>query len=65
MVEKAREHIYQGDIFQAVISNRMTAGFEGDLLSAYRVLRTINPSPYMFYIDFDEIQLAGASHSRR
>jgi anthranilate synthase component 1 len=61
MVEKAREHIYQGDIFQAVISNRMTAGFEGDLLSAYRVLRTINPSPYMFYIDFDEIQVAGAS----
>lgn len=61
MVEKTREHIYQGDIFQAVISNRMAADFEGDLLSAYRVLRTINPSPYMFYIDFDEIQVAGAS----
>lgn len=61
MVEKTREHIYQGDIFQAVISNRMAADFEGDLLSTYRVLRTINPSPYMFYIDFDEIQVAGAS----
>ncbi|MBI4856647.1 MAG: anthranilate synthase component I [Acetobacterium woodii] len=61
MVEKTREHIYQGDIFQAVISNRLEADFEGDLLSAYRVLRTINPSPYMFYIDFDEIQVAGAS----
>jgi anthranilate synthase component 1 len=61
MVEKTREHIYQGDIFQAVISNRLEADFSGDLLSAYRVLRTINPSPYMFYIDFDGIQVAGAS----
>ena len=61
MVAKTREHIYQGDIFQAVISNRMEASFDGDLLSTYRVLRTINPSPYMFYIDFDEIQVAGAS----
>jgi anthranilate synthase component 1 len=61
MVEKTREHIVQGDIFQAVISNRLEADFEGDLLSAYRVLRTVNPSPYMFYIDFDEIQVAGAS----
>ncbi|WP_303867670.1 anthranilate synthase component I [Acetobacterium wieringae] len=61
MVEKTREHIYQGDIFQAVISNRLAADFSGDLLSAYRVLRTINPSPYMFYIDFDGIQVAGAS----
>lgn len=61
MVEKTREHIVQGDIFQAVISNRLEADFEGDLLSAYRVLRTVNPSPYMFYIDFDAIQVAGAS----
>jgi len=61
MVEKTREHIYQGDIFQAVISNRLEADFEGDLLSAYRVLRTVNPSPYMFYIDFDAVQVAGAS----
>ena len=61
MVKKTREHIVQGDIFQAVISNRLEADFEGDLLSAYRVLRTVNPSPYMFYIDFDAIQVAGAS----
>jgi anthranilate synthase component 1 len=61
MVQKTRDHIYEGDIFQAVISNRMEAAFEGDLLSTYRVLRTINPSPYMFYIDFDDIQVAGAS----
>lgn len=61
MVEKTKDHIYQGDIFQAVISNRMEADFEGDLLSTYRLLRTINPSPYMFYLDFETIQVAGAS----
>ncbi|MGV8906440.1 MAG: anthranilate synthase component I [Acetobacterium sp.] len=61
MVEKTKEHIYEGDIFQAVISNRIEADFQGDLLSTYRVLRTLNPSPYMFYIDFDQIQVAGAS----
>jgi len=61
MVEAAKDHIVQGDIFQAVISNRLEADFQGDLLSTYRVLRTLNPSPYMFYIDFDKIQVAGAS----
>lgn len=61
MVDTAKEHIVQGDIFQAVISNRLEADFQGDLLSTYRVLRTLNPSPYMFYIDFDQIQVAGAS----
>ncbi|AFA48818.1 anthranilate synthase component I [Acetobacterium woodii DSM 1030] len=61
MVKKTKEHIYQGDIFQAVIANRMEADFEGDLLSTYRLLRTINPSPYMFYLDFETIQVAGAS----
>jgi len=61
MVEKVKQHIYEGDIFQAVISNRIEADFDGDLLSTYRALRTINPSPYMFYICFDDIQIAGAS----
>jgi len=61
MVEKVKEHIFEGDIFQAVISNRMQANFEGDLLSTYRALRTVNPSPYMFYMDFKELQIAGAS----
>lgn len=60
-VESVKKHIYEGDIFQAVISNRMKAAYEGDLLSAYRVLRTINPSPYMFYISAGDLQLAGAS----
>ena len=61
IVKKVKHHIYEGDIFQAVIANRMQADFEGDLLSVYRVLRTINPSAYMFYIDFGQMQLAGAS----
>ena len=49
MVEKAKHHIKEGDIFQIVLSNRLEAGFEGSLLNTYRILRTLNPSPYMFY----------------
>ena len=49
MVEKAKRHIREGDIFQIVLSNRLCAPFEGSLLNTYRVLRTLNPSPYMFY----------------
>ncbi len=49
MVEKAKLHIKEGDIFQIVLSNRLSAPFEGSLFDTYRVLRTINPSPYMFY----------------
>lgn len=61
MVEKAKKHIYEGDIFQVVLSNRLDADFEGSLLDTYRVLRTINPSPYMFYFSGDDIEVAGAS----
>ncbi len=61
LVRKAKEHIREGDIFQAVLSNRFEAGFSGDLLPVYRALRTINPSPYMFYISTDDTQVAGAS----
>ena len=53
MVEKAKHHIHEGDIFQIVLSNRLSAPFEGSLLNTYRVLRTINPSPYMFYFSGD------------
>ena len=49
MVEKAKHYIKEGDIFQIVLSNRLSAPFEGSLLNTYRQLRTINPSPYMFY----------------
>lgn len=61
MVERAKKYIYEGDIFQVVLSNRLEAGYEGSLLNAYRVLRTINPSPYMFYFSSDDIEVAGAS----
>lgn len=61
MVETVKKHIFEGDIFQAVIANRFEATFEGDLLSTYRVLRTINPSPYMVYLDFGSMQIAAAS----
>ncbi len=61
MVEKAKRYIYEGDIFQIVLSNRLSAPFEGSLLNTYRVLRTINPSPYMFYFAGTDVEVAGAS----
>lgn len=61
MVEKAKHYIYEGDIFQIVLSNRFSAPFEGSLLNAYRMLRTINPSPYMFYFSGTDVEVAGAS----
>lgn len=61
MVEKAKEHIFEGDIFQVVLSNRLEAKAEGSLLDTYRILRTSNPSPYMFYFSSDDIEIAGAS----
>ena len=61
MVMKAKEHIKEGDIFQVVLSNRYEADFEGSLFDAYRVLRTINPSPYMFYFSGSNLEIAGAS----
>lgn len=61
MAEKAKRHIREGDIFQIVLSNRLCAPFEGSLLNTYRVLRTINPSPYMFYFSGTDIEVAGAS----
>ncbi|MDD6146014.1 MAG: anthranilate synthase component I [Oscillospiraceae bacterium] len=61
MVEKAKHHIREGDIFQIVLSNRLSAPFEGSLFDTYRVLRTINPSPYMFYFSGTDVEVAGAS----
>ena len=61
MVERAKHYIYEGDIFQVVLSNRLEADYEGSLLNAYRLLRTINPSPYMFYFSSDDMEVAGAS----
>lgn len=61
MVEKAKHYIHEGDIFQIVLSNRLSAPFEGSLFHTYRVLRTINPSPYMFYFSGTDVEVAGAS----
>lgn len=61
MVEKGKQYIREGDIFQVVLSNQLEAEMEGSLLDAYRVLRTSNPSPYMFYFSSDDIEIAGAS----
>ena len=61
MVERAKRYIREGDIFQIVLSNRLSAPFEGSLLNTYRVLRTINPSPYMFYFSGTDVEVAGAS----
>ena len=61
MAEKAKAHIREGDIFQLVLSNRLSAPFEGSLLNTYRVLRTVNPSPYMFYLSGTDVEVAGAS----
>lgn len=61
MVERARQYIYEGDIFQVVLSNRLEAQAEGSLFDTYRLLRATNPSPYMFYVVSDDIEIAGAS----
>ncbi|MFI3170825.1 MAG: anthranilate synthase component I [Eubacteriales bacterium] len=61
MVRKAKQYIYEGDIFQVVLSNRLEAEIEGSLLDVYRALRTMNPSPYMFYFSSDDVEIAGAS----
>lgn len=61
MVERAKHYIREGDIFQIVLSNRLSAKFEGSLLGTYRILRTINPSPYMFYLCGTDVEVAGAS----
>jgi anthranilate synthase component 1 len=61
MVERARHYIHEGDIFQVVLSNRLSAPATGSLFSTYQALRCSNPSPYMFYFASDDIELAGSS----
>ncbi|MDR2830843.1 MAG: chorismate-binding protein [Methanobrevibacter sp.] len=61
IVEKAKIHIKEGDIFQVVLSNLISCKIDGSLLDVYRILRTSNPSPYMFYFSSEDIEIAGAS----
>lgn len=60
-VEKAKHYIYEGDIFQVVLSQRFHMSFQGDRFNLYRALRQVNPSPYLFYLDFEEVALIGSS----
>lgn len=61
MVEQAKTYIYEGDIFQVVLSQRFETEFEGDRFMLYRALRMVNPSPYLFYLDFSDFALVGSS----
>ncbi|MFS0561555.1 anthranilate synthase component I [Terribacillus sp. 179-K 1B1 HS] len=61
MVEDAKAYIKAGDVFQIVLSQRLTADFTGDAFSFYRKLRASNPSPYMFFLDFEDYTVLGAS----
>lgn len=61
IVEKTKEYIRDGDIFQAVVSRKFTCKYDGSLINAYRVLRTINPSPYMVYMNIDDDEIISTS----
>lgn len=61
MIEKTKEYIRDGDIFQAVISRRFVSDFKGSLINPYRILRTTNPSPYMVYMHIDETEIMSTS----
>jgi len=60
-IEKAKEYIYAGDIFQVVLSQRFSTNFNSDPFDIYRLLRILNPSPYMYFIDRGDLQLVGSS----
>lgn len=61
VIEKGKEHCFRGDVFQIVLSRRFTSGFKGDEFNVYRALRSINPSPYLFYFDYGNFKLFGSS----
>ena len=61
VIEKGKEHCYRGDVFQIVLSRRFQCGFKGDEFNVYRALRSINPSPYLFYFDYGSFKLMGSS----
>ncbi len=60
-VRRAKEYILDGDVMQVVLSQRMSKPFQASPLALYRALRTLNPSPYMFFFDFEDFQVVGAS----
>jgi anthranilate synthase component 1 len=60
-VERAKRYIVDGDIFQTVLSLRYDASFQGDTLALYEILRRVNPSPYQYYLDYDDTRIIGSS----
>ncbi|CAM3898652.1 anthranilate synthase component I family protein [Mucilaginibacter galii] len=61
IVEKMKQHIYRGDVFQIVPSRAFSQAFSGDEFNVYRALRSINPSPYLFYFDYGDFRIFGSS----
>ena len=60
-VKKGKEHCFRGDVFQVVLSRRFSQGFKGDEFNVYRTLRSINPSPYLFFFDYGDFKIFGSS----
>ncbi len=60
-VELAKKHCQRGDVFQMVLSRRFSQGFKGDEFNVYRALRSVNPSPYLFYFDYGDYKIFGSS----
>ena len=61
LVSKAKKHCQRGDVFQLVLSRRFSQEFKGDDFNLYRALRTVNPSPYLFYFDYGDFKIFGSS----
>ena len=61
LVKKAKYHCQRGDVFQLVLSRRFIQEFKGDEFNVYRALRSINPSPYLFYFDYGDFKIFGSS----
>ncbi len=61
IIRKAKEHCHRGDVFQMVLSREFSQGFAGDEFNVYRALRSVNPSPYLFYFDYGNFKLFGSS----
>lgn len=60
-VAVAKKHCFRGDVFQLVLSRRFTQGFKGDEFNVYRALRSVNPSPYLFFFDYGDFKIMGSS----
>lgn len=61
ILDKGREHCLRGDVFQIVLSRRFSSTFRGDEFNVYRALRSVNPSPYLFYFDYSDFKIFGSS----